>query len=228
MKEVEEALKACQLFETVEPAGRKRLVAMGQARSARKGAVIFRQGDPCPGIFVIGRGLVRLYKLAPSGKEHVLHILGPGQTFAEVATIGGFPCPATAEAVESTSCVLLPADPFRRALREDHGLCLQLMAGMALRVRSLLGLLEDIVLRDATGRLARYLLGSARGPKLEVTLPSLKRHLASHLNLTSETLSRTLRRLAEAKLIESLGARKLRILDPTALGAAAEGLFPVL
>ena len=43
-----------------------------------KGKMIFRDGQECPGVFVVGSGLVRVFKTAPNGKEHVLHMVGPG------------------------------------------------------------------------------------------------------------------------------------------------------
>jgi CRP/FNR family transcriptional regulator len=228
VKDIEQLLRACRLFGKVEESGWHKITAMAVPKRAEKGAVFFRQGDPCPGIFVVGEGLVRLYNLAPTGKEHVVHMVGPGEAFAEVAAIGGFECPVTAEAVEPSTCVLLPAEAFGRALKEDHSLCLQLLSSMTARVRHFLNLLEDLVLRDSSGRLARFLLDAARGEAREVVLPSLKRHLASHLNLTSETLSRTLRRLTEAGLIEAAGGRKIRVLNEQGLREISEGLFPRL
>jgi CRP/FNR family transcriptional regulator len=86
--------------------------------------------------------------------------------------------------------------------------------------------MEDIVLRDAAGRLARYLLDAQTTPGAIVELPTLRRHLASHLNLTSETFSRTVRRLTDAGAIESADDNRLRLLDPEKLRMIAEGEFP--
>jgi CRP/FNR family transcriptional regulator len=223
MAAVPQILAACPFFASIDAAGRERLHAMAVLRRFAKGQTIFRQDDPCPGIFVIGSGQVRIYKVAASGKEHVLHLAGPAQTFAEVAAIGGFPCPAFAEALEPTECVLLPTDAFRRALERDHALCLQIIGAMAYWVRQLVGLMEDLVLRDATSRVARHLLVADRDASGAVVLPSLKKHLASHLNLTSETLSRSLRRLEESGLIELTPAGLIRIADPEGLDALAQG-----
>jgi len=193
-----------------------------------KGALVFRQDDPCPGVFVVGSGSVRIFKTASSGKEHVLHFAGPGLTFAEVAAIGGFPCPASAEATKESTCVLLPTEPFTRALQDDHALCLQIMSGMAFWVRHLVGLMEDIVLRDAAGRLARYLLEVCGSERDIFALTTLKKDLASHLNLTSETFSRTLRRLVKAGLIEELEGGHLRILRREDLKTLVDGLYPMI
>lgn len=218
---VDEILHDCQLFAQLKPASFERLRAMGRTRTFRKGETIFREGDPCPGIYVVGSGLVRVYKTAPNGKEHVLHMVGPGNTFAEVAAIGGFDCPAHAEAVSQSTCALLPADLVRKALAEDHPLCLDLMTGLTFWVKHLISLMEDIVLRDALGRLARYLLDTPRAADGTIELPSLKRHLASHLNLTSETFSRTLSRLIESGIVAELEGNRLELRDVERLRAVA-------
>ena len=210
----------------LSPSSLAKLEGMARLRSFARGETIVRQDDPCPGVFLVGDGLVRIFKIAPGGKEHVLHFVHPGMTFLEVAAIGRFPCPANAEALDETTCALLPQERFLAALEEDHDLCLQLLGSMAGWVRQLVGLLEDVVLRDATGRVALHILEASAGRGDDFALPVLKKDLASHLNLTSETLSRTLRRLAAAGLVESGEPHRIRILDRAGLEDVAGGLPP--
>jgi CRP/FNR family transcriptional regulator len=216
-------LRDCRLFARVQGEGLERLTAIARLVKLRKGEMVFRDGDPCPGVYIVGSGLVRVFKTGPGGKEHVLHMVGPGQTFAEVAAMGDFACPANAEAVAPTTCVLLPTDLFRKALAESHQLCLDMMGGMTFWVRHLVGLLEDLVLRDATGRLARFLLQSPPQADGSIELPTLKRHVASHLNLTSETFSRTLSRLVEAGLVVELDGNRLELHNRGRLADLADG-----
>lgn len=225
--EVADVLAGCSFFSQVDSRSQERLTCMAVWRQFGKGEMVFREGQAAPGVYVVVSGLVRIYKLAPNGKEHVLHLAGPGMTFAEVAVLGDFPCPAFAEAVEAATCVLLPVEPFTRALREDHRLCLQILSSMAIWVRSLVSLLEGIVLRDAAGRVAGYLLQAHSEQGGTVSLPGLKKHIASHLNLTSETLSRTLRQLREEHLISETEAG-LALEDVKGLRQIAEGFFPRL
>jgi len=222
-----EILRKCGLFRALSEQWIELLAGDAIIRRFRKGERILRQGEECPGLYCVGTGLVRIFKVAPSGKDHALHFAEPGGTFAEVAALGEFALPAHAEAVEDTVCVVVPTDRLQRLLKTHHELCLQLLAGMSFWVRQLIGLLEDIVLRDASGRVARHLLqADPSGGKAAFSLPVMKKDLASHLNLTSETLSRTLRRLAESGLIEMATGQQIRILNPAALRDVAEGLLP--
>jgi len=232
-----DVLHDCKLFGQVPEAGFRRLAAIARMASFRKGQLIFRENDPCPGVFVVGSGMVRIFKRGPGGKEHVLHIVAPGGTFAEAAAIGRFDLPATAEAVSKTTCVLLPADPFRKTLDDDPTLCKGMLLGLSGWVRQLVALMEDLVLRDAAGRIARFLLEAkptAEGDAMEknaprtIKLPGLKRHVASHLNLTSETFSRTFRRLIDAGLIADVKKNCVELLDPKALARVAQGNYPKL
>jgi CRP/FNR family transcriptional regulator len=223
---VVEILQECPLFADVGPTGFQRLAVMARLCRFEKNQAIFREGEDCPGVYVVGSGMVRVFKVGPGGREHVLHIVGPGGTFAEIAAIGGFQLPANAEAIEQSVCVLLPQEPLRRALEDDHDLCREMLTGLAMWFRHLIGLIEDIVLRDAAGRLARYFLKTPPNADGAIELPSLKRHVASHLNLTSETFSRTLRRLVEAGMVSEEDNARLRLVDRAALEAVAEGMFP--
>ncbi len=223
---VAEILHSCRFFSEVQDKAFERLLRIARIAEFKSGSVIFRENQECPGVYAVGSGLVRVFKTATSGKEHTLHLVGPGDTFAEVAAIGGFPVPANAEAVADSRCVLLPRDPFRRALEEDHQLCLQMIAGFSYWVQHLVGLMGDVVLRDAVGRLARFLLNSEADATGMVALPSLKRHLASHLNLTSETFSRTLRRLVDAGVIAPGESNLVQIVNREKLRLIAEGLSP--
>jgi CRP-like cAMP-binding protein len=111
-------------------------------------------------------------------------------------------------------------------LQRDHQLCLEMMTGLSFWVRRLISLMEDLVLRDALGRTARFLLDADVQTDGTVKLPSLKRHVASHLNLTSETLSRTLGRLIEAGLVIELDNNRVELLGRDQLRAISEGRFP--
>lgn len=223
----EQILRKCGLLSGLSDEWLKLLATEAVVRRFEKGRRIFRQGDECPGVYCVGQGLVRVFKVSPGGKDHVLHFAEPGKTFAEVAALGGFAMPAHAEALEDTVCALLPIHRFQALLKRHHELCLQLLSGMSIWVRHLIGLMEDLVLRDASGRVARHILeADTSGGQQPFALRMLKKDLASHLNLTSETLSRTLRRLAESGLVELGEGQQIRILDVAGLGDVAHGLPP--
>lgn len=220
-------LRRCGLFRTLSDEWIDVLAAQAVTKRFKKGEMIFRQGEECPGLYCVGSGLIRVFKLAPNGKEHVLHFADAGKTFAEVAALGEFSLPAFAEANENSVCALVPTGDLRRLLTQHHELCLQLLSGMSFWVRQLIALLEDVVLRDASGRLARHLLeADTSGGKSPFKLPVKKKDLASHLNLTSETLSRTLRRLSETGLIEAGPAQHITITNVAALQDVADGILP--
>ena len=212
----------CTLLRGVSLGHRRRLVDMARRVTFPAGTLVFRQDDPCPGIYCVGSGVVRVYRIGAGGKEHTLHMAGAGQTFAEVAVIGGFPCPAYAEVTQAAQCALLPAPAVLAMLHEEHAFCLELLVGMSHWVRHLTGLLEDIALRDASGRVARHLLQSGQDARGAVGLAGLKKHIASHLNLTSETFSRVLRKLADAGVVELIDEKRLRIIDRKALEGLSE------
>ena len=174
----------------------------GPAVQVPQGTVDFPRKRSLPGRLCRGQGMVRVFKTGPGGKEHVLHIVGPGGTFAEVAAIGGFDVPASAEAVSRHD--LRPAAPG--PVPQGPGRRPRAVPGHDDRPDPLgaaSGQPDGRHRAARRGRPDRPVPAGNRRPAADgtVDLPSLKRHVASHLNLTSETFSRTFRRLIDAGLI---------------------------
>jgi CRP/FNR family transcriptional regulator len=215
-----------QLLRGLSAPWQRRLTELARLTKFSAGQRIFHEGEPVPGLYCVGTGLVRVVKDGPTGKQLVLHFAQPGQTFGEVAVFGDFDAPASAEAVEDTLCALIARESLQGLLKQHHELCLELLASTSRWVRSLVELLDGIVLRDAGSRVARYL--SELAPTFNAqpfALPVLKKDLAAHLNLTQETLSRILRKLVDTKVIDSLPDGAVRILDAVALSRIAESGF---
>lgn len=226
MTAIADALVRCRMFAALGEPQREALATISRLRETVRGERLFSPGDEATDLCVVVSGLVRVFKTSPAGKEHTLHLCGPGATFAEVAAMDGFPVPAFVEVVEPARLVCIPAPGFRALLDHDHALCRQLLPGLAMWVRHLVGLLEDIVLRDATARVARWVMDAADSDGIAV-MPAGRRHLALHLNLTPETLSRTLRRLLDDGCLATAGEH-LQIRVPARLHQAAQGAFPAL
>lgn len=215
-------LKRSPLFAGLEPDQLAKVRAIARATEARRRDVLFREGDPVEGMYVLLSGAVKIYKLSADGKEHILHVVRPGQAFAEAAMFmpGGYP--AFAEALEKSTALLLPKAAFLDLLREYPEVSLAIIATLSRYLKQFADRIEDLSLKDVSARLARWLLRSAeeRGRDfwdLEIT----KSDLASQLGTVSETLSRTLRKFQDSGWLQVRG-RFLKILDREALRDLAE------
>jgi len=213
------------LFRTLDANQLETLVGIARLETVREATLLYDQGRPSKGVYIVGSGQVKVFQNSPDGKEYIIHIVGPGRTFAEAATFGHVNCPASARAIERSELVLLPAERLTQLLSSDGNLCFQMLKGISVWLCQLVRTLENVVLRDSLGRVAGYLM-SLVGPETSapttVRLPIKKRDLAAHLALTPETLSRTLARLAELDAIKQLEGGEIQLLSPETLKGLAE------
>jgi CRP-like cAMP-binding protein len=227
-----DSLKHAMLFSGLDKKARESIARLAVDRKVPAGQTVVRDGDPADGFYVVLDGKVKVYKLAPDGRQQILHVFGPGQAFAEAAMFAGETFPAFAEALAESRLAFFPRERFLKGLGENPALAFGLIASLARLCRQLTGLVEQIALTDAAGRLARYLTDLARrkGVPLEkgrsVRLDIAKGELARQLGTAPETLSRSLARLAAADMIAVDGKvitfRKAAKLDALAGGQVLE------
>jgi CRP/FNR family transcriptional regulator, dissimilatory nitrate respiration regulator len=228
MKPAIEIISKTPLFSGLEEDALQKVCAITVRKNYDKGQVIFSEGDAGNGFFTIVSGRVKIFKVAPEGKEQILHIFGPGEPFGEVPVFTGRPFPATAQAIAGTSLLFFPKAAFVTLIHQNPSLSLSMLGVLSMRLREFTVQIENLSLKEVPGRLSSYLLylsDEQQSPNT-VKLTISKSQLASLLGTIPETLSRILTKMAVARLISVQGS-DIRLLDRSGLeGLAENGKLP--
>lgn len=170
--------------------------------------IVAIEGDVCRGMYQLLSGRARLFRTGPDGREQIMRLLQPTDTFGEAAVFDGGSMPATVETIERSEVLLLPGETLRRVINTDPGVALDLLGHFARRLRSFTELVEQVSLQTVQQRVARYLYFAAReegkltpeGVIVEraITLQDL----ASLVGSVREVASRTLHALETEGIVE--------------------------
>jgi CRP-like cAMP-binding protein len=209
LPEIPTQLRQLPLFSTLAPEQIAPLAATARERRLNKGEVLFHKGDPCRGFYVVVSGQIKLALPSAQGAEKVVEIINPQQSFGEAVMFMDRPFPVIAEALADTSLLHIRKEAMLRLIETEPSIARAMLAGLSMRLHSLLADVESYSLRSSTQRVIGYFLQQCVDDKAtghcRITLPVSKQVIASRLNLTPETFSRVLHDLSAAKLMEVHG-----------------------
>lgn len=214
IQDIQKFLQQTPLFQGIAAEQLLALANIAIPQTYGKGDTLFWQGDEGTGLFVVQSGRVKVFKLAPTGKEQILHIFSENEYFAEVPALDGGCFPASAAALEPTQVLFLPRSAFLMVLEQQPALAIALLSNFARHLRRLASLVDTLSFTEVPQRLAQYLLDlcdrtngdSETGtPTDTIQLDLPKGQLAALLGTIPETLSRTFYKLSQAGLIEVEG-----------------------
>ena len=205
-------LKKVYIFSGLDDDELDTLSAIVKQKTFNKGDIIFFDTEPYLGFYITVTGLVKIYKISRDGKEHILHLIPPFNTFAEVPLFENFNemfeesfrYPANSMALEDdTRVLLIPARQFRELLENNSKICIKMVSGFAKRLRHLNHHIEELTLKDVTRRVAGYILTEQKKSQNSetISLNISKNDLAAYLGTIPETLSRTLKKLQDEDMI---------------------------
>ena len=115
LRGLSKVLKATPLFAALTDAEIQLLSERTRGRAYSSGELLFSEGEPCTGLYMIASGRVRIFKVSSSGREHVLAVERPGSSIAELPVFDGGNYPASAAAVEASELLFLPRKDFERS-----------------------------------------------------------------------------------------------------------------
>ena len=213
--DIEKMLTKLPLFHQLEEAEITKLAQGTRKIRLSKGQMLFQKGDRADGFYSVVYGQVKLAFASLQGAEKVVDIIAPGQSFGEAMMFLEKPYPVFAQALMDTMVLHIAKQVIFAAIEADTRFARKMLAGLSIRLHSLIQDVEAYSLRSSAQRFIGFLVqqaGISGIQQVELELPASKHVIASRLNLTPETLSRVLHDLSEAGLITVKG-RQITIHD---------------
>jgi CRP/FNR family transcriptional regulator len=217
-------LSAAPLFAGLSEAELAALAARTSRRRCGPGELLFSEGEPCHGFYIVVSGRIRIFKTSPGGREQVLAIEGPGGSVAELPVFDGGNYPASAAAIEPAELVFISVKDFRAVCLDRPEVALKVLQTVGKRLRRLVAIIEELSFTTVRQRLISWILRQSEANGTRFTLPASQQELAAEIGTVRELVSRNLARLQAQGLVE-LNGRELNVLDMPGLRAElASGL----
>jgi CRP/FNR family cyclic AMP-dependent transcriptional regulator len=212
------ALTAIPYFAELDAKLLQMLAQAAVCRAYDPSEVVFLEGEPCAGLFVVESGWLKSVKMSPKGREQILRLVGAGEVFNEVGVLLGSTNMVSVVALERSIVWVIRLETFLQLLDQYPPLARIITQNLAQRVLNLLSLVEDLSLRPVEARLARLLLGQSTDGRARRHRWATQAEMASRLGTVPDVLNRALRSLVEQGLI-AVERHQIKILDRKGLEA---------
>jgi CRP-like cAMP-binding protein len=210
-----EFLKRIPYFSGVALADLESIKKLVFERSADRAEMVVLEGEPAANLYFVASGAVRVFKTSAEGKEQILSIVRPEESFNDVPIFDGGPNPASARAMGPVLLYGIKGNDMEAILRNHPQVALNVTKVLAKRVRQLVSLVEDLSFRHVISRVAKILLEqisreTSHGPWLT------QQEMAAMAGTAREVVGRSLKALEEQGAIR-LDRHRIVITDKEAL-----------
>jgi len=195
-------------------------------RDYGRDATVFTPDSNPHELYLLERGLVRIYRLSSDGNETTFGYVAPGEVFGELSAFGDFPRESFAVAVRPSRVWKIPVPRFQQMLQRRPAVVLEITRQIGQRMKRIESRVERLVFRDVRSRLAGTLLelsedfGVPLGEGVKLDIDVNQSELATLVGSTRQTINASLGELESAGLIERDG-RRLVLLKPNELARVA-------
>lgn len=168
-----------------------------------RGEIIFWEHEPCSGFHIVIRGCVKLFKIAPNGRELILRALSDGESFNEVPIFDEGTNPVSSAALEESELLIIQSNDLRKMIKNKPELAGLIVVKLAHILRNMVGLVEEFAFFQVTNRLARLLFNLNETDLVGNQENRLTQDdLAARLGTVREVVARSLRELEQAGVIQ--------------------------
>ena len=216
------SIREIDLFAALSPADLARVAGFMREQQIPRKGVILLEGARGDGFYYVQSGLVKVYRTSSAGREQVLRLLGPGETFNDVPALDGGPNPASAAAMEPSVVYILGQEHLHRLVREHPEVADAAIKRLSLALRHLVSVVGDLSFLHVKARLAKALIEQeqaiAEGRRARYCT---QQELAAITGTTREIVARALAAFEALGAVEIVKGRA-RVVDRARLSALLE------
>lgn len=222
-------LRKIPYFRDLSPSELRYVASVVHVKQCERGELIMEQGQTCPGLFFVLSGRVKAFRVSPHGREQVLRVIGPGESFNEVAAFEGSLKPSNVQAIEASEIGCIVQQDLEGLLVRYPAITRAILRYMCGRLRAVTEMVTDLSLLDVKGRVAKLLLTyppthSAGHDKPNRAIYLTQEEIAARLGSSREVVGRALRELEAAGAVQQQ-RRHIVVLDPGRLSRAIRNAF---
>jgi len=189
-------LRKHPIFCDLDPEALDQLCRYAKHSSLKRGATIVSKGDPGNSLIAVISGTVKISVSSPDGRSAILNLIGPGETFGEIAVLDGLA--RTADATANTNCEIYVIDrrDFLPFVRSQPALAMKFIELLCKRLRWTSDQVEEVILQNLPGRLASALLRLTEKDKLAPrgrTIAITQQEISEMVGMTRESINKQLR-----------------------------------
>lgn len=208
-----DTLRACRYFQGVDDIILLEISRGMQLCSYESGEVVFWEGEPSKGLYIVARGSVKLFKSSHQGRELVLHVFDEGESFNEVPVFDRNPNPVNVAALEDSEIWIVNGESIRACLDKHPEVASAIILNLSKNLRMLVEKVEELSFFQVTNRLARLIASLPDEQLMGKTDIRLTRdELAARLGTVREVVARSLKELERSGAIQ-VTRKKIEIVD---------------
>ncbi|HNB42038.1 MAG TPA: Crp/Fnr family transcriptional regulator [Anaerolineales bacterium] len=209
LKQKMDALRGNQYFDDVSDEILKDIATHTRLGEFQRGDVLFWEGDPCEGLFILQQGSAKIFRLSPQGRQYIVRILQEGDTFAEVPAFDEGTSPVNVEALETCRTWIIDKNKLHTLVMEHPAFAQKVLVNFGRMLRGMVRMVSEMAFYQVTHRLARL---------IDTELPQDKsaawtqEQLAARLGTVREVVARSIKELERSGAIK-IEDRRIQIAD---------------
>jgi len=180
-------------------------------REYQRGDVMFWEGDPCEGLYIVEQGSAKIFKLSPQGRQYIVRILQEGDTFAEVPAFDEGTNPVNVEALETCRVWVINSQKLHELVMAHPAFAQKVLVNFGRMLRGMVRMVSEMAFYQVTHRLARLI---SELPQEKSAPHWTQEQLAARLGTVREVVARSLKELERSGAIK-MEDRRIQVADQT-------------
>lgn len=178
-------------------------------REYQRGDVLFWEGDPCDGLYIVEQGSAKIFRLSPQGRQYIVRVLQEGDTFAEVPAFDEGTNPVNVEALETCRVWVINSQKLHELVMAYPAFAQKVLVNFGRMLRGMVRMVSEMAFYQVTHRLARLI---SELPQEKSAPHWTQEQLAARLGTVREVVARSLKELERSGAIK-MEDRRIQVAD---------------